>query len=121
MIAKFSEHEPDGGEAEEGEGFDVEVFPVFRQSAASVEPCQGALDNPSFGKNDKPFGLIRTFDDFGFDFFSDHSQPFMENGSLIRRVGEEFSEERKFIQQGRQQHEAAIPVLHPGGMNDGQQ
>src|SRR5262245_48658541 len=57
-IAKFSEHEADRGEAQECERFAIEVLPILGESAAAVEPREGALDDPAFGQYDKSFGLI---------------------------------------------------------------
>ena len=43
-ITEFSEHESNGRELDEGERVAVEVLPVFGQSAAAVEPGDGAFD-----------------------------------------------------------------------------
>src|ERR1700691_1514368 len=64
-IAEFSEHQADGGEAEEGEFVPVAIFPGLGQPAAATQPPDGALNNPSFGQDDEAFGLIGTADDFG--------------------------------------------------------
>src|ERR1017187_6912308 len=64
-ITEFSEHQADGGEAEEGEGVAVEVFPVLGEAAAAAQPTYGSFDNPSFVHDDKCFGPIGTADDFG--------------------------------------------------------
>jgi len=45
----------------------VKVFEVLGQSPASVEPGEGALDNPTLWENLEAFGVIRPFDDFGFE------------------------------------------------------
>src|SRR4030095_6365601 len=39
-IAKFSEHEADGGEAQESERRAIEVLPIFGEPPATVEPRQ---------------------------------------------------------------------------------
>src|SRR5262245_34089743 len=57
-IAKFSEHEADRGEAQECERFAIKVLPILGESAAAVEPREGALDDPAFGQYDKSLGLI---------------------------------------------------------------
>ena len=43
-ITEFSEHESNGRELDEGERVAVEVLPVLGQSAAAVEPGDGAFD-----------------------------------------------------------------------------
>ena len=35
-IAKFSEHEADGGEAKKSQGAEIEIFPILRQAAATI-------------------------------------------------------------------------------------
>jgi hypothetical protein len=49
LITELSEHEADYGEAEENEGAEVEILPVFGQSAAAVQPCDGPFHDPSLG------------------------------------------------------------------------
>ena len=44
-ITEFSEHESNGRELDEGERVAVEVLPVLGQSAAAVEPGDGAFDH----------------------------------------------------------------------------
>src|ERR1019366_10746532 len=80
-ITEFSEHQADGGEAEEGEGVSVEVFPVLCQAAAATQPTYGSFDNPSFVDDDKDFGAIGTADDFGDEARHDARQPVMEQRS----------------------------------------
>src|SRR4029453_12789588 len=63
-IAKPSQHEADGSEAQEGERLAVEVLPILGQPAASAEPGKRALDDPSLGQDHKPIRLIRALDDF---------------------------------------------------------
>ena len=65
-IAELSEHEPDGGEFEEGERSVVQVLPIFGEAAAAVEPGNGAFDDPAPRQDHEPFDLIRALDDFGF-------------------------------------------------------
>ena len=46
-LAEASHHEANGCEAEECERGAAEVFPVLRKAAPSVEPCDGAFDDPT--------------------------------------------------------------------------
>jgi hypothetical protein len=48
-IAELSQHEADGGEFQEGESAAVEIFPVLGETAAAIEPSNGALDDPTLG------------------------------------------------------------------------
>ena len=68
MITEFSKLEADRGETQECQGIAGEVFKVLGQSPTSVEPGEGAFDNPTLWENLEAFGVIRPFDDFDFDF-----------------------------------------------------
>ncbi len=46
-ITEFSQHEADGGKFQEREGAAVEIFPVLGKAAATVEPRNGAFDDPT--------------------------------------------------------------------------
>ena len=56
-IAEFSQHEADGGEAQEGERPAVEALPILGQSATAAEPGETAFDDPALGD---PLNLIRV-------------------------------------------------------------
>jgi len=117
-IAEFPEHEADGGELEECERRAVEVLPILGQSAAAVEPGDGALDDPSLGQRHEPLDPIRAFDDFGFEMRQDAGQRRAEDWPLIGAVGEQFSEKREQTEQRRQQGEAAVAILNVCGGDD---
>ena len=57
-ITELSQHEADGGEAQEGERRTIEVLPVLGEPSAAVEPGESALDNPTLGQYAKSLGLI---------------------------------------------------------------
>jgi hypothetical protein len=42
LCSDVSQHEADGGEFQEREGIAVEIFPVFGEAAATVEPAKNA-------------------------------------------------------------------------------
>jgi hypothetical protein len=62
-ITELSEHEADGGETEECKRAVVAVFPVAGQTPASVEPCDGPLDDPALGFNDEALRVLASLDD----------------------------------------------------------
>ena len=115
MITEFSEHEADRGELEEGECVSIEVFPVFAQSAATVEPSDGSFDDPTLGQHDEALNLIRSLDDLGFEMGKDAGQGAAKDRPCIGAVGEQFLEEGKQIEQRRQEREAAVAILNVGG------
>ena len=63
-MTKLSEHEPDGGKAQEGARLAIEICEVFGESAPASGPSDGSLDDPAFGHDDKSLGLIAALDDF---------------------------------------------------------
>jgi len=93
MITELSQHEADRGEFEEGEGISVEVLPVLGQPAASVQPGDGAFDDPAFRQHDEAFGPVGSFDDLGIELGEEMSQGAAEDRSLIGAVGEQFGQE----------------------------
>ena len=114
-ITEFSEHQADGGEAEEGECAVVEILPVFGEATTATKPADCALDDPSFGQHDEAFGLIAAADDFGDEARHDVSQTVVEHRPAIGAVGEQLLEKRELSEQGGQQHEAAVAILNIGG------
>src|SRR5665647_3638641 len=85
-ITEFSQHEANGCEAQEDQAAEVEIFPVFGKPAATIEPRNGALDDPSTRQNDEAFGPIGTLDDFGFELRSDLGQRRMEDRPRIGAI-----------------------------------
>jgi hypothetical protein len=118
-IAELSQHEADGGELQEGEPATVEIFPVLGETAATVEPRNGAFDNPSARQNLEAFRGIGSFDDFGFEIGQDFGEPVGKNWTLIGAVGKQLLKEWKLAEQRGEQQEAAIAILNVGGMDDG--
>src|SRR6516225_9651435 len=94
-IAYLSQHEADGGEAQEGERLAVEAFPILGQSAAAAEPGEGAFDDPAFWQSDEPFGLVRSLDDLDVDTLENALHRALELRPLVARVGIELDQERE--------------------------
>jgi hypothetical protein len=120
-ITEFSQHEADGCEFQECEGAAVEIFPVLGEATAAVEPGDRAFDDPTLGQLYEPLGLRGSFDDFGFDTGQDFGERVAEGRPLIGAVGEQLLQEWKPTKQRCQQQDAAVAILHAGGMNDGVQ
>ena len=118
-ITKPSEHEAERGEAQERQRFSIEVLPILGEPAASIEPSEGALDDPAFGQDHKSLGLIGTLDNFSFQMRQHARQSLVEFGSLIAAVGEQLFQKRKHPKQGRHDENAAIAILNIGRMDDG--
>ena len=117
-ITEFSEHESNGRELDEGERVAVEVLPVLGQSAAAVEPGDGAFDHPTPGLDDEALHPIGSLDDLGLEIGQDAGQGAVKDRALIGAVGEQFPEKGKQTEQGRQQRETAAAILNGGGGDD---
>ena len=117
-ITEFSEHELNGRELDEGERVSVEVLPVLGQSAAAVEPGDGAFDHPTPGLDDEALHPIGSLDDLGLEIGQDAGQGAVKDRALIGAVGEQFPEKGKQTEQGRQQRETAVAILNVGGGDD---
>ena len=82
-ITEFSEHESNGRELDEGERVAVEVLPVLGQSAAAVEPGDGAFDHPTPGLDDEALHPIGSLDDLGLEIGQDAGQGAVKDRPLI--------------------------------------
>ncbi len=55
FLAEFSDHKPDGCQAEECQGLAVAALPILGQPAAAVEPGDGPLNDPPLWQHGEPF------------------------------------------------------------------
>jgi len=92
-ITELSQHKPDGGQSKESQCIAVEILKIFGKAPAAIEPGNCALDDPAFWEDHEPFGMIRAFDDFGFEAGEDLGKIGIEKRALIRAVGEQFLQE----------------------------
>jgi hypothetical protein len=92
----------------------VAVFPVLGQTATAAEPTDGALDDPTLGQHDEAFGPIAATNDFGDQCRHGVGQTIMEHRPGIGGVGKQLLEKRELSEQGRQDHQPAIAILHIG-------
>src|SRR5215212_5287998 len=113
-IAEPSEHEADGGEAEERERAVGAVFPITRQAPAPVEPRDGPLNDPALGFDDEALGLLAPLDDFDRQARHRLGGTGMEDRSRIGGIGEQLAQKGELPEQGGQQQHAAIAVLNVG-------
>ena len=114
MNTELSEHQADGGKANERECIVVEIFPVVCQPATATQPTDGALDYPTFGQNDEALGAIGTTDDFGDHVRHDGRQAIMERRARVSAVGKQLHEKRELSEQCGQEHQAAVAILNIG-------
>ena len=97
---------------QEGERVVVAIFPVLGEAAASVEPCDGSLNDPSLWFNDKAFGAIGSFNDFHHQIVYRIDGTALKHRSSIRAVGEQFAQERELPKQSGYQQDTAVAVLN---------
>src|ERR1700694_2214276 len=109
---------PDGTEAQERERLSVEILPILGKPSAAIEPRNGALDDPAFGRDHKSADLIGTFDDFNVEMRQSFCKRFRKFWSLISAVGEERLQKGKHAEQCSHDENASIAILNVGWMND---
>lgn len=105
---------------QESECLAIEVFPILREPAAAVEPCDGAFDDPSFGQHDEgmQFIALNDFDDPTATVGSGQRRA----RSAIAGIGEDALDEGKQGTRSRVEYESrAIAILDIGCMNGGAQ
>ena len=119
LLTELSQHEPDGGEAQEREGFSVQALPVLGETAAPVEPGDGPLDNPALRQDGEALRHVRTLDDLHLDLPHGPLQTALELRPLVATVGVELEQEGMEAKHARHQKHAAVAVLDIGGMDDG--
>jgi hypothetical protein len=118
-ITKLSQHEADGGEAQEGKPLAIEVLPILGQPATPVEPRNRALNNPPLGHHYKALGGVRALDNGEFKPRPDLAQRRAKGRPLIGPVGKQLLQERILLEQDRQQQNAPVAILNVGRMNEG--
>ena len=115
MSCEPSQHEADHAEAEEGERVDGQVLEVLGQPAATPEPGEGPLDDPSLGQRDEALGVAAA----------DNLEPPAAGPGDARRgrstsigaVGEDHLDEGKQPPRRTQQGHGTIPILDVGGLD----
>ena len=120
-VAELSQHEADGRKFQKREGVAIEIFPILGETTATVEPGDRAFNDPTLGQLHESFGVIGSFDDFGFEMRQGFGKRVRKNRALIGAVGKQLLKEWKLTEQRGQQQDAAIAILDAGGMHDGVQ
>jgi hypothetical protein len=99
---------------EECERVVATIFPVHGEPSATVEPGDGALDDPAPGFDDKAFDVVGAFDDFYHKVRHDGRDATVEDWAGIGTVREQLPQEGKLSEQRGQQQHAAVAVLNVG-------
>jgi hypothetical protein len=94
-IAEFSEHEANGGKAQECECLAIEILPIFGEPATAIEPSDRPLDDPAFWYDLEADGIVGSLDDFDMEMRKNFCQGICKFRSLIPTVGKEFLQEGK--------------------------
>ena len=91
------------------------IFPILGEPAATIEPGDRALDNPSLRFDDEAFAAVAAFDDFDLEVRHDTGDAALEDRAIISAVCEQFPQERELSKQGGNQQHAAVAVLNVSG------
>jgi hypothetical protein len=112
-----SKHDPDHGETGEGGHGSSVALEVARQATVSADPCESALDDPTFGENDEAMQLI-ALDDLqrpGAGVCDRRGDP----GSLIAGIGEDALDEGEEAARALVEDKPrAVAILDIGRMDD---
>ena len=103
---------------QESQRLAIEVLPILGKPSASVEPGNGALNDPAAWKHHKSFGLIGALDDFSFEVGQDFRERLLEFRPLIAAVSKQLFQERMDPEQSGKKQNTAVTVLDIGGVND---
>ena len=127
----FSEHESNGREPDEGERVAVEVLPVLGQSAAAVEPGDGAFDHRRqrlLALDDEALHPIGSLGDLGLEIGQDAAPARLplrgeRRRPPDRRCRRTISRERCIrnrpaLRKVAPQRETAVAILNVGGGDD---
>jgi hypothetical protein len=105
---------------QECERLAIEIFPVLGEPSASVEPCDGAFDDPSFGQHDEGMQLV-ALDDFDDPIAALRSGQ-RSARAAITSIGEDAYNEREQSSRLLVEDEGGpIAILDIGRMNRGAQ
>ena len=83
----------------EGECVVVSVLPILGEAAASIEPADGALNDPALRLDDKTLCVVATPDDLGLEVWHDIGGTVGEDRPGIGAVGEQHAQEGKLPEQ----------------------
>ena len=101
---------------QESERLAIEVFPVFGEPSATVEPRNGAFDDPSFRQDDELVQFV-ALDDFD-DPIAGFGGGQWGVRSAIACIGEDAQDEREQSSRTPVEDErCAVAILDAGGMN----
>ena len=107
--ADVGEHEPCGGTGDC-------CLEVLGEAAASAEPGEGPLDNPSAGQEFKSFCGIGALYDLDRPF-PDLLEASLQLGPGIATIGEDMPQRGIFLADGLEHSGRAIAILNIGGMD----
>lgn len=112
-----TEHDADHGEANEGLGGSSIALEVARETAIMADPCEGSLNDPSFGQDDEAVQVV-ALDDFELPGagLCDGGGGL---GSLVAAIGEDALDEgEETARASIENQRRPVAVLHIGRMND---
>jgi hypothetical protein len=117
-VTQFSEHETDGRKAYESHRHRGQVLKILGETAASIEPCEGSLDNPPAWQDFETFGRIRPLHDRDGKPRQCLRQRVTEFRTLISAVSEQLLKERIKAEHGGHDIHPSVTVLDVRRVND---
>lgn len=92
----------------------VAVLPVLGEPPAAVEPGDGSLDDPALWFDDEASYVVATLDDLDRKAWHDFGSTILKHAPRIGAVSKQLAKERELSEQGGQQQDTAVAVLHVG-------
>lgn len=93
------------------------ISPSLGKPAASVDPCEGALNDPTPGQDFETFGGIGPFDDFDGPF-AVALERIAQFVARITAIGKDMPQPREAVTQSFQHDRRTVPVLDTRRMDD---
>jgi hypothetical protein len=85
-----------------------------RTTAAGVEPCDTALNNPALRFDHEALGLIAALDDLDRQAADGLAGAVLKDRTRIGTIAEQLPQERKLTEQGGHQQHTTVTILHVG-------
>lgn len=121
--SQSTEHEPNHGDVDQRLAGIGPKLVVLAEPALSAEPSEGALYDPSAGKDDEASSDVRALDDLHVDRPEGSTQP-ADPGDELSRVSSvrpDLAQPEESVRERGQKELRAIAVLNVSRMNDDRQ
>ena len=107
-----------GSDVNPGFGARDRSLEILRQSAVSIEPSKGSLNDPSAWQQLKADGVSGAFDDFDGPV-TEFGKGITQTGAIIDAVGEAMTQPGEQLVDRRDDQSGTVAILDIGGVHLG--